>query len=572
VFETTLGEPYQIRIRKTFELAKRDYHVRMKLEFIGLEGRSTDKEKRAKLRYQIAGARGLPIEGEWYTSTFRNAQVGWKTKSGAGKRDFQDAATVTTQHGGDTVEPQGNQFTYAGVTTQYFASVLTIDPDAPEDWRKEPWQYVRATREASPGVPPDKPQLGDITVRTIARPVNPDAGQTVEHAYWIYNGPIKVRLLKNLELLEKGKQDYTTDDATVDRYLNELTLYTMTDAATPNALGRFADAIYWTDLVVFFTNLMHTILGWMHGLVPIWGINILMLTVLVRLILLVPSRRQQASMLKMQEKMTAIKPEMDKLTEKYKNDPHRLQQEKTKLMLQSGVNPLSSMGGCLLMFAQMPVFMGLYFCLQESVFFRLDRFLWMANLAAPDMLMWWTEKVPWLTTAADIGSTLYFGPYLNILPIAAVTLMFINMVVSTPPPADEQQEMQQKMMKYMMIFMGVIFYKMAAGMCVYFIVSTTWGLIERKLLKKKIPTAGSAPLAPPPAPSASAAPSTPSGAASTNGDGGGLMGRFKQKFAAALEEAQKQAEAKRQIINNPPKPGTPPSGSSGPGGKKKKKR
>ena len=65
-----------------------------------------------------------------------------------------------------------------------------------------------------------------------------------------------------------------------------------------------------------------------------------------------------------------------------------------QLMMANGVNPFAAMGGCLLLIAQMPVMMGLYFCLQESVFFRLEPFLWVNNLAAPDMLIWWGEHIP----------------------------------------------------------------------------------------------------------------------------------------------------------------------------------
>ena len=53
-----------------------------------------------------------------------------------------------------------------------------------------------------------------------------------------------------------------------------------------------------------------------------------------------------------------------------------------------------------------------------------------------------------------------------------------------PPPADEQQAMQQNVMKFMMIFMGVIFFKVASGLCLYFIASSLWGLAERKFLPK----------------------------------------------------------------------------------------
>ena len=52
----------------------------------------------------------------------------------------------------------------------------------------------------------------------------------------------------------------------------------------------------------------------------------------------------------------------------------------------------------------------------------------------------------------------------------------------TPPATDEQTRMQQNMMQYMMIFMGVLFFKVPAGLCVYFIASSLWGIGERKLL------------------------------------------------------------------------------------------
>jgi YidC/Oxa1 family membrane protein insertase len=65
--------------------------------------------------------------------------------------------------------------------------------------------------------------------------------------------------------------------------------------------------------------------------------------------------------------------------------------------------------------------------------------------------------------------------------------MIAQQKMMTPPPADEQQAMQQKMMKYMMVFFGLMFYKVAAGLCVYFIASSLWGFAERKLLPKYKP-------------------------------------------------------------------------------------
>jgi hypothetical protein len=101
------------------------------------------------------------------------------------------------------------------------------------------------------------------------------------------------------------------------------------------------------------------------------------------------------------------------------------------------------------------------------------------------MMFEWGSHIPFISVPESYGSPLYLGPFFNLLPIIAVTLMIIQQKYTMPPPTDEQQEMQQKMMKFMMIFFGLMFYKVAAGLCVYFISSSVWGFCERKLLPKK---------------------------------------------------------------------------------------
>ena len=61
-----------------------------------------------------------------------------------------------------------------------------------------------------------------------------------------------------------------------------------------------------------------------------------------------------------------------------------------------------------------------------------------------------------------------------------------------PPAADEQAAQQQKIMKYVMILMALMFYKVAAGLCIYFVASTLWGLTERRFLPKLAPAGGDA--------------------------------------------------------------------------------
>ena len=85
-----------------------------------------------------------------------------------------------------------------------------------------------------------------------------------------------------------------------------------------------------------------------------------------------------------------------------------------------------------------------------------------------------------------------------------------------PPPTDEQTAMQQKMMKYMMVFMGFMFFKVASGLCLYFIASSLWGITERKMLPKTLPKNGEGP--------ARAQKSVSSGVISF----GNLVGKFKK--------------------------------------------
>ena len=82
------------------------------------------------------------------------------------------------------------------------------------------------------------------------------------------------------------------------------------------------------------------------------------------------------------------------------------------------------------------------------------------------------------------GPSGWLGPYLNVFPLLTIGLFIWQQKMFMPPPADEQAAMQQKIMQYMMIFMGVMFFKVASGLCLYFIASSLWGIAERKLLPR----------------------------------------------------------------------------------------
>src|SRR5262249_15688235 len=149
----------------------------------------------------------------------------------------------------------------------------------------------------------------------------------------------------------------------VDRYLDKLHLNTLTDYHSPGVFGAFASSIYWTQIIIKCTNIMHQVLHWLHMVIPNYGICIIILTVLVRGMMFPVSRRQAMMSMRMQE----LAPESKKLQEKYKDDKQALSMAQMDLYRKHNLNPF---GSCWFILLQMPIFMGLYYCLQESIHFR----------------------------------------------------------------------------------------------------------------------------------------------------------------------------------------------------------
>jgi YidC/Oxa1 family membrane protein insertase len=545
------AEVLGITITKTYSLTEGEYHIGLTVDMeraaFGVKGKPAEARE-VKFRYQLTGAKGLPIEGKWYTTTYRNAFIGTQVDRGGFVRDIQDLRQISIWGGGNRIEANGGQaLRYASVAVQYFASVIVVDDlDQPDqkflhraqatlenvvargkvkggnalmadrlvvqndDGKTQETIFVPphlrdelfGLKEGTPVAVVYRPLVydveskqtlkqavsihvgddaarvhplweDDITVRVTTEAVELKPGTKVSHRYLLYNGPVKPSLLGQLT----GEKAVSPE--LVERYSNTLQLNTMTDYHSPGWFGSIFNTIGWTWVIIKCTNLMHWVLGLLHTFVVSYGTCIVLLTVMVRGLMFPLSRKQALMSVKMQ----VLAPELKKLQEKHKDDKQALGMAQWELYRKHGVNPL---GSCWVLLLQMPIFMGLYYALQESIQFRLAPFwpTWVKNLAAPDMLLYWGESIPLVSRPEDFGGFLYLGPYLNILPIIAVAFMLVQQKMMMPPPTDEQQAMQQKMMKWMMVVMGLMFYKVAAGLCIYFIATTLWGFAERKLLPK----------------------------------------------------------------------------------------
>lgn len=197
------------------------------------------------------------------------------------------------------------------------------------------------------------------------------------------------------------------------------------------------------------------ILNSLYSLVPNYGIAIILLTLLIRIVFWPLTYKMNINMKKLQ----ALKPELDELQKKYKDNPRRLQREQLELYRKHKISPLGA-AGCLPVLLQMPVFIALFNVLRSAIELRFARFLWIKDLSMPEGLLVDVLPIP-----------------LNILPIIMTVTSYIQQKM-TPSSGDQQQ---RQMMFFMPIFFLFLLYNMAAGLVLYWTVSQLVAILEFKL-------------------------------------------------------------------------------------------
>lgn len=410
-----------------------------------------------EVSYVLDGANGLPLEGWWYT---RKIHPSWGT---AGARDVvwrvsgsdfslrsakqiaeqqQEALEKNDASGAIESILTGNPTTeertldYVGVDTQYFAAITQAGSlTDPHPFTCQ--QAYSMPVEKLPDSDDGSMKRLNTSFRMVSEPTSIQPGTSVTDNYHMFLGP------KSLAVLEP---------------------FNLADIIEYGWFGKIARPLSW-------------VLQFFYGIVRNYGLAIVLLTILVRGAMFPIGRKAARNAQVMQQ----LAPEVKKIKEKYKNDLQKQGQAQRDLWKKHNFNPLS---GCWLMFLQLPIFIGLYRCLSVDINLRqaplIPGISWCSNLSAPDMAWRWQEFMPSFL-ASETG---WLGPYLNILPIFTIVLFLAQQKMFTPPATDDQTRMQQSMMKYMMIFIGVLFFKVPAGLCVYFIASSLWGIGERKLLPK----------------------------------------------------------------------------------------
>ncbi|MEE9350912.1 MAG: membrane protein insertase YidC [Thiotrichaceae bacterium] len=188
----------------------------------------------------------------------------------------------------------------------------------------------------------------------------------------------------------------------------------------------------------------------MHGIFGNWGWAIIFVTVTIKIIFFYPSAMSYKSMAKMKK----LSPKMKEMQARHKNDPQAKQKAMMEFYRKEKINPL---GGCLPMLIQIPVFMGLYWVLQESVELRQAPWLgWYKDLSIMD---------PFLVLPLIMGASMWFQQKLN------------------PPQMDP---MQQKIFQWLPVVFTVMFLFFPAGLVLYWVVNNILSIAQQWYINKKI--------------------------------------------------------------------------------------
>lgn len=219
----------------------------------------------------------------------------------------------------------------------------------------------------------------------------------------------------------------------------------------------------------FFSVFVLKAMMWLKGFIPNYGLIIIILSILTKVLFYRLTHKSFKSMKDMQK----LQPKLKELQEKYKNDKEKLNKATMEMYKEAGVNPL---GGCLPLLFQMPVFIALFNVLRNTIELRdAPLGLWINDLSTPDVLFDFGVNLPLL------------GSEFHLLPILMGGAMVLQSKLGGSPTGDAGPAAQTKMMSTMMpIVFTFIFYSMPSGLVLYWLVNNILSIIQQYYVHRAI--------------------------------------------------------------------------------------
>lgn len=310
---------------------------------------------------------------------------------------------------GDLAEEEENDISYVAYKQHFFTSILLTD---------NPFEKGKFVSE---NLVQDE-EVDTLYTKAFAStfPLELKGGELNYNMNW-YFGPSDFQILDSY-----------------DRNLDEV---------MPLGWGIFG----WINQYIFIP-----VFSFLSNVLPSYGLAIIVMTILVRIVLSPVTYKSYLS----QAKMKVLRPEINELNEKYKDNPMKKQQETMKLYSKAGASPMS---GCLPALMQIPVFYALFQFFPSAFELRQKGFLWADDLSSYD-------------TIAELPFTIpFYGDHVSLFPILASIAIFIYMMMTTGQTMQNTQQPGMPNMKFIMylspLMMLFFFNNYASGLSLYYFTS-----------------------------------------------------------------------------------------------------
>ncbi len=352
----------------------------------------------------------------------------------------------------------GEPYWWAAAVNKFFACIIA--PVTQEGQEGPP--FVRDIKAVN--LDPKSASGDAVALRLATTQQSIPPGQTVKYPFQCYFGPQERRSFTDPKNADYARRNY---------YLLVARNYSWC------TFGWLTELMMWLlDLLVH---------------VPPWnyGVAVIILVLVVRVLLHPITKKGQVNMMKMQKQMGKLAPKLEELKKQYANDKVRLNQEMQKVYQSEGINPAGQMLTCLPMMLQMPIWVALYTGLNNNIAMRHQPFcLWINDLTGPDRLIEFggSFHIPLLGAMTGPISSL------NILPILWAVGMYLQQKLMPKPktpegissPQVDQAAQMQKMMPFMSVLFALMFYNAPSGLTLYILASTIFGTVEQLRIRQHI--------------------------------------------------------------------------------------
>ena len=213
------------------------------------------------------------------------------------------------------------------------------------------------------------------------------------------------------------------------------------------------------------------LLNWMNSLIGSWGASINALSVLIRILTFPVSRYGMKQQKIVREKQAQLKPLINEINKKYKDNGEKCYKETMKLYREHDFSPFASLKGCLWLLIQIPIFLALFQILSHSHDIKGESFLWIQDLSLPERIYPFGVNLPLI------------GGYFNLLPIIMCIVQLIQARMMYIQGTDNSNS--GTIAIYILpITMMILFYSFASGLLLYWTVTNILQVVEQWIIYK----------------------------------------------------------------------------------------